>query len=395
MSGNPLFSYFLSNPICPVNPDQRIWNSPLPLSKNDVHRYLEEENHLSISHGDYFSAVRSYLMQNRFEVLTSTLTQHFNRDIRADEIKEIRIVLEKHGEFYHPARIEVVIYEMVVSFVVNVAVSDVGNEYILKDFSLMQRLNTDFPQSFIPKVYGNGEVPVIDGDIVLRMFLGAWFEGFNEFHLIRDNDDKKLKLVVWDPDDGNVLLSKNQAKELYSQVAMILTYYYNIETSEQISLWHHAAGDFVVKLGDEKMETRLVTIRKYASMFDGNNAEEQAPEVSVVLNALLVFFLNLSIRIRLDRLGGIGDMAWSDNMAIEGTLSGFFRGLAKKSKDGLIPKQLADVFKNYLLKCTEADLFDLAQAIVGRYNPRAPEIPVIKENFKEHISVLYREIHHI
>ncbi|UCD90879.1 MAG: hypothetical protein JSW04_05490 [Desulfobacterales bacterium] len=66
-----------------------------------------------------------------------------------------------------------------------------------------------------------------------------------------------------------------------------------------------------------------------------------------------------------------------------------------KSKDGLIPRQLADVFKNYLLKCTEADLFELAQAIVDRYNPRDPEIPMITENFKEHISVLYRAIHHI
>ncbi|UCD90878.1 MAG: hypothetical protein JSW04_05485 [Desulfobacterales bacterium] len=297
----------------------------MPLSKKDVHRYPEEENNLSISHGDYFSAVRSFLTQNRFEVLTSTLTQHFNQDIRTDEIKEIRIVLEKHGEFYHPARIEVVVYGKVASFVVNVAVSDVGNEYILKDFKLMQRLNTEFPQSFIPKVYGKGEVPVKDGDIVLRMFLGEWFEGFNEFHMTRNNKDEEPKLIVWYPDDDNVFLSEDQAKELYSQVAMILTYYYNIETFEQISLWHHAAGDFVVKLDDEKMETRLVTIRKYISMFDGNDAEEQAPEASVVLNALLVFFLNLSIRTRLDRLDGIGDMVWSDNIAIDGTLNGFFK----------------------------------------------------------------------
>lgn len=395
MSDKPLFSYFLSNRVYPVNPERRIWKAPLPLRKKDVHKHLDEENHVSIGYGDFFSAVRSFLMQNRFEVLESAVAHHIQRNKDPVEIEEIRIVLEKHGEFYHPARIEVEVYGTVVSFVVNVAVSDVGNEYILKDFKLMQRLNTEFPQSFIPKVYGEGEIPAKGGDMVLRMFLGEWFERFNEFHITRDKKDGELKLMVWDPDDGNAFLSEDQTKELYSQVAMILTYYYNIQTFEQISLWHHAAGDFVVELENEKMETKLVTIRKYTSMFDGNDAIEQALETSVLLNALLVFFLNLSIRMRLDRLDGIGEMVWSDNIAIEGTLSGFFQGLALKSKDGLIPKQLKEVFKNYLLQCTEADLFSLTQAIVYRYNPCAPEIPVITKNFKEHISALYREIRHI
>ena len=91
---------------------------------------------MSISHGDYFRSVRSFLEQNRLETLTSAIAHHFNREIRPKEIEEIRIVLEKHGEFYHPARIEVIACEKAVSLVVNVAVSQVGNKYILNEFNI-------------------------------------------------------------------------------------------------------------------------------------------------------------------------------------------------------------------------------------------------------------------
>jgi hypothetical protein len=378
-----------------VSEKDTVWKTPILLSRKQINRHLTKETGISISHGDYFHAVRSFLMQNRFETLTPAVAHHLNRDIRPEEIEEIRIVLEKHGEFYHPARIEVVGYGKVISFVVNVAVSHVGNEYILKEFRLMQRLNTDFQHSFIPNVYGEGEVPIKGGDLILRMFLGEWFEGFNEFHITRDNTDEKLKLIVWDPVYSNFFLSEDQAKELYSQAAMILTYYYNIETFEQISLWHHAAGDFVVKLQDGEIDLRLITVRRYAPMFGEIEVQEEASASQLMLEALLVFFLNLTIRTRLDRLDGIGDLVWSDNIAIEGTLRGFFRGLALKSKDGLMPEQLVDFFQNYLLRCTEADLFDLTQAIVDQYNPRTPEMPVVTENIKEHTAVLYRAIHHI
>ena len=176
---------------------------------------------------------------------------------------------------------------------------------------------------------------------------------------------------------------------------MILTCYYNIETFEQISPWHHAAGDFVIKLFDNKIKARLVTVRQYAPMFEQKEMEDQDKGADLILEALLVFFLNLTIRMRLDRLDGTGDMVWSNNIAVEGTLRGFFQGLALKSKDGLILEQLVDIFQNYLSRCTEADLFDLTQAIVDKCDPRAPEIAVVKENLKAHAAILYSAIYHI
>jgi hypothetical protein len=392
MSGKPLFTYFLSNSGHPVTPDRTIWKTPLPLSRKDVCGYPEKEDDVSISHGDYFHSVRSFFEQDRFEILASAVSQSLDRTIKPDEIQEIRICLEKHGEFYHPARIEVVGYGKVISFVVNVAVSPVGREFILNEFRLLQRLNTDFTYPFIPKVHCQGEVSIKNGVVTLPMFLGEWFENFDEFHLSRDKTDDKIRPVVWDAVGGNFFLSPDQTRELYRRAAMILTCYYDIETFEHISLWHHAAGDFVVKLQDGKIDLRLITVRRYAPMFGEIEAQEEASASQLMLEALLVFFLNLTLRMRLDRLDGIGDMAWADNVAVEGALDGFFRGLAMKAEDGIIPEPFVGFFQHYLSRCTQADLLDLSVSIANKFNPLAPEIAVINENLKAHTTVLFSAI---
>jgi len=392
MSGKPLFSYFLSNSDYPITPDRTIWKAPFPLSRKDVCGYPVKEDDVPISHGDYFHSVRSFLEQDRFEILASAVSQYLDRNIEPDEIQEIRICLEKHGEFYHPARIVVEMNGTEFSFVLNVAVSSAGNVFIRAEYEILQRLNIDFPSPFIPGVYGQGQVPIEGRKLTLRMFLGEWFEGFNEFHISTDKTDGKQKVLVWDPVHGDFFLSSDQAKELYSQAAMILTCYYDIETFEHISLWHHAAGDFVVKLQDGKIDLRLITVRRYAPMFGEIEAQEEASASQLMLEALLVFFLNLTLRMRLDRLDGIGDMTWADNVAVEGALDGFFRGLAMKAEDGIIPEPFVGFFQHYLSRCTQADLLDLSVSITNKFNPLAAEIAVINENLKAHTTVLFSAI---
>ena len=102
------------------------------------------------------------------------------------------------------------------------------------------------------------------------MFLGEWFEGYNEFHISLDPADEKHKIIVWDHEHGNYFLSTDQTKALYRQAAKILTCYYNVETFEQISSWHHAAGDFVLKCQNDEIDLKLITVRQYRPMF-GND----------------------------------------------------------------------------------------------------------------------------
>jgi len=58
----------------------------------------------------------------------------------------------------------------------------------------------------------------------------------------------------------------------------------------------------------------------------------------------------------------------------------------------LLPLPLVDCLQKHLLSCSQADLFDLSQAIVNAYNPKAPEVPVIKHNLQSHVMILYKSI---
>lgn len=388
----PQFTYFLANRKNPVQEDDRIWSAPIPLDRGLSARVPDAETGLYLSHGDYFTAVRDFLEQDRFEVITRAVSQHVRRATASEGIERIRIILEKHGEFYHPARIETVLAHTTRSFVLNVAVSDIGKRYADREFRLLKQLNARFPFSFLPRVYGRGRTFTRNGDLEIRMFLGEWFEGFDEFHISYDPADQRQKIVVWDHARGNYFLSTDQTEDLYRQAAKIITVYYNIETSEQISSWHHAAGDFVLKRRGRDIEVKLITVRQYAPMF-GKDPEigDKESDAERIMESLLVFFLNLAIKMRIDRLDGIGDIVWSDDVALTGALKGFFEGLSAKTSTRF-PGSLADGFRRHLSVCTHADLLDLNTAMIQTFHPMAPEVPVIKKHIGKHVEGLYNAV---
>lgn len=389
MSIAPRFEYFLSHKKNPVRKDSRIWSAPLPLNRHQVAKPLRQEPGILVSHGDYFYAARDFLEKNRFEIVARAVSQHLHRNIKPQEIEEIRICLEKHGEFYHPARIETILKGITIPFVLNVAVSGAGKSCVQREYRLLKRLNADFPFSFLPRVFDLDYVSIQDDEI--GMFLGEWLEGFNEFHISFDPSDKKYKIVVWDHEHGNYFLTTAQTMELYRKVARILTCYYNVETFEQILSWHHGAGDFILKFQNHKIDVKLITVRQYRSMFE-NNGINKDPDAELILEALLVFFLNLTIKMRLDRLDGVGEIVWSGDIAVQGTLKGFFEGLDLKPQVSLFTEPLVDCFRTHLLSCTYTDLLDLNRSIVQAYHPRTPETPVIKQHLERHVDDLYNAI---
>lgn len=383
MSNSPQFKYFLSCTKNRLQRGSRIWTSPVPTGR----RWPQGAGGDFVSYGDYFCAARSFLEKNRFEIITFAISQHTDLDIAPEEIKEVNIYLEKHGEFYHPARIEAVARSLSFKFVLNVAVSDIGKGCIKREYNLLKRLNSGLPFSFLPKVYGHGEVCVDGSRVKVSMFLGEWLEGFNEFHISKDQADGKKRIAVWGSGQREFFLSPKATAELYRQAAMILTCYYNVETFEQIFPWHHAAGDFVIKLQNSSVKLKLTTARQYASLIEKRDGDADS-----ILEAMLIFILNLSIRTRLDRLNGVGAIVWSDDIAVEETLKGFLEGLDNKPPIGSSSDSIAARFQNYLLSCTETDLYDLSRVIVDACNPLAPEIPVIKQNLKRHTEVFLKAL---
>jgi hypothetical protein len=388
MPFTPRFSYFISPGETPISQNSDLWLQSLPLSRH----FSGENSAISLGHGEYFQAIRNFFENDGNEIICRALTRRLQQDVKAHDIREIHICLVKHGEFYHPARIEVLTHRHKISFVLNVAVSESGLKTINREYSCLLKLNDEFPIRFLPEVFGFGEV-ASTGDHKIRMFLGHWFEGYQEFHVSRDPSDNRNRILVWDDIRSRYYLSLKQSAELYRQAARILTYYYNVESFEQIFPWHHGAGDFVVKNDKADLDLKLISARGYAPLFTNpNQLKNGEKDTELILQALLIFFLTLSIRMRLDRYDGVGDIVWADEPVVQSTLDGVIDGLALKPSVASMPDSLDNCFRYYLSVCTKEDLYELSSALVETFNRRAPEDRVVKQHLKEHVEELSRVI---
>ncbi|MGD8725202.1 MAG: hypothetical protein PVG00_14775, partial [Desulfobacterales bacterium] len=315
----PHFSFYTSAGKQPVSTDNPLWQHPIPL-RLDILRTAAD---VSVRHADYFQAAQAFLEAGDYDVITRAASQRLDYEVQPQDIAEIRIRLEKHGAFYHPARVEIVVDQNQLAFVLNVAISDSGRRFIEQDYHNLKRLNAETPFDYLPQVYGWEQITAPAG-FNFGIFLGEWFDGYHEFHLAPDPADHTLKIVVWDETGGRFYLTAEQTKILYVEAAKILTCYYNLLTFEQILAWHHAAGDFVVHFENDRPGLKLVTVRRYAAIFENPKQDKtDADDPQRLLQALLVYFLNLSFQMRLDRLEGVGDMVWSDKSAVDATLTGF------------------------------------------------------------------------
>jgi hypothetical protein len=389
MPPNPLFSYYLYNTTAPVDQNHPAWQQLLPLSRH----FAGEKDGFSISHGDYFLGLRSFLENDDFDIISRAFEVRLAKKVKPANIREIRVCLAKHGEFYHPARVEVYSGRQAVGFVLNAALSGTGIRSIHGEFRTLRRLNSEFSLAFIPRVYGFGEAHTAGGRKI-PMFFGDWLDGYHEFHVADDPSGHGRNIYAWDGDETPSPFSQDQQAEIYRQAARILTYYYNVESFEQVSGWHHAAGDFIVRADDSGVDLKLITVRRYAPhlKMTGDSETGNGPDAETILQALLLFFLNLSIRMRLDRIDGVGDLVWIDRLAVAATLEGFFEGLGLKEPISSLPDAIDRCFAYFLSVCTAEDLGELCQSVAATLDRRAPETPIVRQNLKEHIASLSQAI---
>jgi hypothetical protein len=384
MRCKPQFSFFVSHGNAAVTPHSAIWQHPLPLDRS----LLPTIGDSSVTYGEYFTAVQTILENAGCELISRAIDERLGPQIKPAPIRKIQVNLEKHGEFYHPSHLLVLTRQGEISFVLNVAVSETGLRHITDEYNYLQKLNNEFTHSFLPEVYGIDE-GVSAGNRRIGMFLGQWFEGYHEFHLSRNPTDGTHRIAVWHPGRSRVYLSPEQTQDLYRQVARILAYYYNVETFCQIFPWHHAAGDFIVRVEDADLDVKLITVRSYMPLLNPpDSAEDSTASPELILQALLIFFLSLSIRTRLDRLEGVGDLAWADASVVGPTLTGFMEGLALKPPVRSMPDRIERCFHYYLSVCTRQDLCELIHGIANTHNPDSFEYRVLHHNIDEHIETL-------
>lgn len=377
-------SYFLYSGTQRIRKGDPEWTESIPMSR----KHPPESESEKFTYGDYFDSVHRFLLEKGFDLIPGILSEKLRQEISLDDIREATICLKKHGELYHPARIDIHLRtsDAIWPFVLNLAVSESGKKTIEREFQLLRRLGADFPYAFIPEVFIEGRVQTNTGTDV-RMFLGEWLNNFHEFHECREKADTPLQLVVWNPENKRFFLNEEQTKTLFRNVATILTSYYNAETFEHIYPWRHAAGDFVVSLDNSLPEVRLITVRDYTPIIHTDTRDE-----GVFLQAVLIFLLELTIWIRLDRNDGVGDIVWADDFAAEAAIEGFFQGLERNptfpdlSETSI--QSFAAVFKTFLSRCTDTEYLELFEAIVDGFDPKLPEIEIVRQHLTAHSLVV-------
>jgi hypothetical protein len=380
--------YYISDEAAAVNPTHPKWDTALPLNRHEPVCPETGQTDENLTYGEYFSAVAVFLSTHGSDFVSQAIAHRVNRSIDPHEIQSTQIRLEKHGAFYHPARIVLSLDDCHVSLVVNVAVSAVGKITIEKEYRHLKRLGQRMSPVWVPRVFGCDRVRV-EGQRCVDMFLGEWFEGFHEFHVSEKTGSDKKHIRVWDPHNGTQFFTRNQTERVFEQAAMILTAYYNLETFEQVASWHHAAGDFVVCLNHDNPELKLITVRDYRPLFC---ISEETEGLETILNTLLIFLLNLSMHLRIDRLDGVGSMVWVETDVVPNIIRGFFKGLELQVENSHIPPAMVAAFKLFLLHLPETDIQDIFLGIVHQMDPKSPDLPVIKKNRHRHVETVLSEL---
>lgn len=360
-----------------IDPDHALWPSPLPAIRKTASGAgsAPVAEPPIITHADYFQAVHAYLNGAGGAHLHQALAARLTPDI-ASAPSAVTVTLEKHGEFYHPARITIPVGGNAISLVLNVAVTPIGGVCMSRELDALRRVSPRLPPGRLPTVYGQAAVSG-PGGVSIDMFMADWFDDFHEFHLSIDPRDGRQGIVVWDTTATPYFLSPQQEDEIHRQAACLLTRAYDPATTEQIYPWHHAAGDFVVRVQDAAVELRLITARQYAPTLDGFDG---APDQETRLMALFVFFLNLTLRNRIDRLDGTGPPAWAGERALAATVRGFFDAL-----NG----ELAAEIKAFMTAHNTVELVGVLAHVADRYRLMPMERDLLEAHLEAHGNRLH------
>ncbi|MCB2146794.1 MAG: hypothetical protein KQI81_09995 [Deltaproteobacteria bacterium] len=339
----------------------------------------------AVTYGSYFSAVHQFCAAAGWDRIKKAAARQLEQPVTENDLGHLSLFLEKHGAFYHPARLQVPVGDRTLYFVVNVAASVHGRQALPREVKALEHLNDQRPFGWLPRVYS-----VVSDE--LPMFLGDWFDGFHEFHLTLGSDSDEPAIVVWDGAATRCRLSEKQAGDLYKKATMILTACYDPITSFQIFPWHHAAGDFVIRVEEKGVTVRLITVRDYVAVV--GSAPESDNERSI-LDALVVFFIHLSVRMRLDRLDGVKEVAWASDRCLAPMIDGFFMGLDLTARMIGFPEAFPETFRHYFNHHDGADLLAIARRInMSVFDQQTEERRLTDCHLTRHVQGIRRLLAH-
>ncbi len=352
---------------------------PFLLSSTEAHPFL--------TLGDYFKSIKAFILKHGETALVSLLKGGLKKEAVLDNIQGLLIRSEKHGALYHPASVEMMVQEQLIKLTVSTAVSQRGKKWLAHEYEILNYLNNTLNLPYLPRVYVKGEIECRGGNNqkeTSAMLLAEWFEDYHEWHFSIDDKDNTQIICIWDLKNGNRYASEKETFEIIKQASKILTFYYDTSSFKQIHPWHHAAGDFIVKTHDGDIDVKLTTARKYESIMDYFSEDAVNPII-----AIIYFFLNMTIKMRLDRLDGVGRTTWAGDFSVNAATEGFFEALQLMETKGRYKLSQVKDLLTLLQSFNEKELERLFQSLLNLYQEDDPEdLAVIQENLGKHVSLL-------
>lgn len=116
---------------------------------------------------------------------------------------------------------------------------------------------------------------------------------------------------------------------------------------------------------------------------DGESRDKKAH----ILPALLFFFMNLTLRMRLDRLDGIGKAVMLGEKIVPAVVKGFLSGLDEKSKIYNYG-DLKIIFQEFFCQFNQDQMVAIMENVLESSPVNPVETAMIKENLKSHCRAL-------
>ena len=287
------------------------------------------------------------------------------------------------------ASVEVMDGEHRAKFAVSAALAPEAKAVLDDEFGLLKELNHKYQLPYLPEAYIKDEVKIQKGEKVdgFVMALSEWFEGFHEWHFTGGPAGREV-MTIWDQEGGYRTASAPEAREIIRQASKILTLYYDTKTYQQIFPWHHGAGDFVVNSHEGGTDVRLVTVRGYDPIVSSESGGVIDP-----LTAIAYFFLNMTLKMRLDKSEGMGEPVWAPASILPGVIEGFFEALrTKEAAEDYHAGKVAGLIQ-LLRSLGKETLNHRLHALMLSYREHDPvDSAIIEKNLEDHAGELYQAI---
>lgn len=374
-------SYFFSSPEGDVPVSEEMMQRPFVL------RPLE--NHPFLSLGDFFYATRNFLWKGDEERLLYPMNGLKDPHGQMDKIQQLIIRYEKYGALYQILSAEAVAEESKRKYAIIAALSPEAKETLERECNLLGRLNNRDAYALIPQIYfkdkvvsgSSGKTEIID------MALSNWFEGYHEWHFSGDKNNAET-ISIWNMERGYQSAARDVIREIIRQASKVLTLYYDPISNHQVYPWHHGAGDFVVKVDKECVDVRLISVRGYDAMVSPLKGRMTDP-----LEPILYFFLNMTIRMRIDKSEGMGDPVWAGAFILPAVLSGFLEGLQQKEEEGKTDNPIRKKVLLYLRDISKKALHEKLVRQIEMYRRIDPvDFSCMQEHIEAHADELYHAL---